>query len=129
MSKEFAEMPIPCKPIRCDSGYFLILDVSACRDTIPQKYLTTHDYEDDMPDKGKSIEKWRFSLPDGTIPLDLAFCRWLMVEFGVVTLPCSKFYGRTSTTTLVDKYVRVSLSQPIENLRVAMDRIKSKMKV
>jgi hypothetical protein len=49
-----------------------------------------------------------------------------MVECGVVTLPCSKFYGRTSTTTLVDKYVRVSLSQPIENLKLAMDRLKAK---
>ena len=50
-----------------------------------------------------------------------------MIEYGVVTLPCSKFYGRTSTTTLEDKYVRVSLSQPIEVLKVAMDRLKSKM--
>ena len=75
---------------------------------------------------GAPIEKWRFSLPDGSIPVDLAFCRWLMVECGVVTLPCSKFYGRTSTTTLVDKYVRVSLSQPIENLKLAMDRLKAK---
>jgi aspartate/methionine/tyrosine aminotransferase len=127
MSKSFADLPIPCKPIKCDGGYFLILDVAACRDAIPEKYLKTHDYEDPNPALGPLVEKWRFNLPSGEIPLDLAFCRWIMIEYGVVTLPCSKFYGRTSTTTLEDKYVRVSLSQPIEVLKVAMDRLKSKM--
>ena len=128
MTAAFASLPIPIKPIRCDSGYFLILDVSACRYAIPEKFLTTHDYEDDNPALGPLVPKWRFTRPDGKIPLDLAFCRWLMMEHGVVTLPCSKFYGRTSTTTLDDKYVRVSLSQPIENLRAAMERMKANMK-
>lgn len=50
------------------------------------------------------------------------------MEHGVVTLPCSKFYGRTSTTTLEERYIRVSLSQPIEALRAAMDRVKANMK-
>jgi hypothetical protein len=49
MSKAFYELAIPVKPIKCDSGYFLIIDVSACRDSIPEKYLRSHDYDADEP--------------------------------------------------------------------------------
>ena len=32
------------KPSIAEGGYFLMCDISACRDIIPKKYLESHDY-------------------------------------------------------------------------------------
>jgi len=38
-------LDIPIKPKTTESGYFMLADISQCRDVIPKKYLETHDYE------------------------------------------------------------------------------------
>ena len=89
-------MALPWKPIKVQGGYFLMADVSECRSLIPEKYFQTHDYEpeDDRPPVGKN----RLNMPDGSIPLDLAFCRWMAIEKGVTMMPNSFFYSSKSQT-------------------------------
>ena len=107
MIQEFKTMDLPVEPLDCYAGYFIILDVSKCKPYIPEKYLASHDYED--PEKGPAISKLRKNMPDGSVPLDLAFCRWLAVEYGVVVMPNCIFYGRESTTTISYCNVRVAI--------------------
>lgn len=37
---------LPVDPLISESGYFLMINVSNCRDLIPEKYLKNHDYEE-----------------------------------------------------------------------------------
>lgn len=53
--KEVKEMSLPWEPLACDSGYFLMVDVSKCRPLIPQMYFETHDY--DMHDEPPATEE------------------------------------------------------------------------
>lgn len=76
---------IPWKPLPCEGGYFLMVDISECEAIIPELYKTTHDYEE-------GVNKYRLQMPSGGIPLDLAFCRWCAVEKGVAMMPNSFFY-------------------------------------
>jgi len=39
LSKEVKEMALPWEPLPCHTGYFLMTDVSKCRDLIPYKYF------------------------------------------------------------------------------------------
>ncbi len=32
-------MDLPWKPLPCKSGYFMVVDISKCRDLIPKKYF------------------------------------------------------------------------------------------
>lgn len=91
LTQGITEMNLPWTPIPCEGGYFLMADITPCVDLIPEKYLTTHDYEpeDDRP----LVNKNRINMPDGKIPRDLAFCRWLAIEKGVTMMPNSFFYG------------------------------------
>jgi len=50
-------------------------DVSAFRDIIPEQFLDSHDYE--SPDDPNPVMKYELTNADGSVPLDLAFCRWL----------------------------------------------------
>ena len=120
---ELAKVDLPFKTIRCDGGYFLIVDISECQKFVPEKYLTSLDYCDDP-----SIKVGKYFMPDGSIPLDAAFCRWMACENGVTMLPMSKFYGRTSTTSVVPHYVRISLSRPVQEFMPAMEILKAKFK-
>jgi hypothetical protein len=43
--KEVKEMDLPWEPLPCNSGYFLMADISKCRDLIPKKYFETHEYD------------------------------------------------------------------------------------
>jgi aspartate/methionine/tyrosine aminotransferase len=52
-------------------------------------------------------------MDDSRIPLDLAFCRWLAVEKGVMMMPCSMFYTSDSPYK-TDHYVRVSISRGLD---------------
>ena len=69
-------------------------DVSECRSLIPEKYFQTHDYEpeDDRPPVGKN----RLNMPDGSIPLDLAFCTTSTTPEGLVICSCSHLNFRFS---------------------------------
>jgi hypothetical protein len=33
---ELTKLDIPVKPLKCESGYFLMLDISECKDIIPE---------------------------------------------------------------------------------------------
>jgi aspartate/methionine/tyrosine aminotransferase len=100
-------MDLPVEALTTEGGYFIICDVSKCKPYIPAKYLTTNDYED--PAKGHPVSKTVKHMPNGSIPFDLAFCRWFAVEYGVIFLPASNFYGRSCTTTVCDNHVRVAI--------------------
>lgn len=113
-------MDLPLEALTTEGGYFIICDVSKCKPYIPEKYLTTKDYED--PAKGHPVSKTDKYMPDGSIPFDLAFCRWFAVEYGVIFLPASNFYGRCSTTTVCDSYVRVAICKDRGYLEKAIER-------
>ena len=75
MTKEMEEMELPVKVANCEGGYFIMVDISDCKPLIDSKYLTEHEYED--KDDPNPVAKYHLYKPDGTIPLDLAFCRWM----------------------------------------------------
>ena len=83
------------KPLNCQSGYFLMADISECKDLIPQKFKESHDFED-LKEGEVGVSKNRYFMEDGRVPLDLAFCRWMAVTRGVIMMPCSLFYSRGS---------------------------------
>ena len=89
--KEVESIPLPWKALPVEAGYFVIMDISACTDYIPKKYLESTEFEDD--DDQKKIKKYEFRMADGKIPLDLAFCRWMAHKNGVVMIPLSFFYA------------------------------------
>jgi len=63
MSNAFKSMDLPVDVINTEGGYFIILDVTKCKPYIPEKYLTTNDYED--PEKGHPVSKTIKKMPDG----------------------------------------------------------------
>lgn len=91
------------------------------RPLIPEKYLTTHDYED--PAAGSAVEKYRFTMPNGAIPLDLAFCRWMACEYGVVFMPISFFYDPGSPNT-DDSCVRMAICKVRKNIETTVERLR-----
>lgn len=47
MMKELNEgMDIPIVAHNCESGYFLMVDISKCIELIPKKYTESHDFEE-----------------------------------------------------------------------------------
>ena len=67
MFKEISEMDLPWKPLPCESGYFMMVDVQACRPLVPKMYFETHDYDkfDEGYEAGKTklITKYNLRLP------------------------------------------------------------------
>lgn len=111
--KELVDMNLPWKPIPCEGGYFLMVDISECADMIPDKYKNTHNYED--PNDPDPVHKYELYMPKtGKIPIDQAFCRWMAVEKKVVMMPNSYFYDKGSDNT-VDKFVRIALCKTKES--------------
>lgn len=78
MIEGLTKIGYPIKPVPCESGYFVMADVSEMKDLIPKKYLETHDFEEDSATS--TIVKNKNFNPDGSIPLDLAVCRWMALE-------------------------------------------------
>ena len=114
-------MAMPWKPVPCEGGYFLMCDITSCTDLIPEKYKTTHDYE---PEDGRPpVAKYRLNMPDGTIPMDLAFCRWMAIEKGVTMMPNSFFYHRNSPT-MNDQYVRLAICKDRQSTTAAAERLR-----
>ena len=62
---------------------------------------------------------------DGSVPLDLAFCRWIAVERGVTMMPCSLFYQKDSTFKS-DNFVRVAICKGMDHTVKAIEKLKSK---
>ena len=106
-------MELPWEPLHCSSGYFMMVDVSKCRSLIPQKYFETHDYDPPSED-GKKILVNHTYMPDGkTIPLDLAFVRWMAIENGVSMMPGCFFYDPKSPF-ISENYVRLAICKDLE---------------
>lgn len=107
------------KPLKCESGFFLVADISQCEELIPNKFIESHDFEEG----GKKIsQKNRYLTSNGKVPLDLAFCRWMAVEYGLVMMPCSLFYHKESPYRS-DKYVRIAICKGLDLTTKAMDRL------
>jgi hypothetical protein len=114
------EIDLPIEPLPVESGYFLIADISKCRDLVPAKYFETHDYEDD---KNTTLAKNYVYNPQGKIPLDLAFCRWMGVEKKVVMMPNCLFYSKGSPL-LTENFVRLAICKGVENTKTALDSLR-----
>jgi hypothetical protein len=37
---------LPVEPLNCQSGFFILVDISACKDLIPKRFTETHDFEE-----------------------------------------------------------------------------------
>lgn len=94
---------LPIKPLRSESGYFLMADISGCKDLIDKKYFTKHDWSDDLT----GIQYNKFENRD-TVPLDYAFSRWLTLEYKVAPMPGSLFYKDGEEEEI---YVRFAICQ------------------
>jgi len=46
LSNEINEMDLPWTPLPCNSGYFLLADISKCKKLVPKRFFETHDYEE-----------------------------------------------------------------------------------
>lgn len=118
---------LPVEPLKSESGYFLMVDVSKCRDLIPEKFLKTHDFED-LSEGQKPVPRNFVFMPDGSVPLDLAFCRWIAIERGVIMMPGSVFYNKDSPYK-DDKCVRLAICKGIDHSSKAINRLRGKQKM
>jgi aspartate/methionine/tyrosine aminotransferase len=108
---------LPWKPIISEGGYFVIFDITDCIVLIPELYTKTHDFEE-------GVCKYRLNMPgDGRIPYDLAFTRWMAVEYGVVMIPLSFFYQVGSVKTK-DNFVRLSIGKLPLSIEKCVERLK-----
>ena len=110
-------MALPWEPLHCNSGYFMMVDVSKCRNLIPKKYFETHDYVEGLATN-------KIYLP-GTknIPLDLAFVRWMGQENGVTMMPNCFFYNSESPY-IAENYVRVAICKDIVSVGKVLERLR-----
>ena len=56
LSHEINSQDMPWKALPCHSGYFMIVDVSKCRDLVPAKYFETHHYDQGEPNPPQKYE-------------------------------------------------------------------------
>ena len=122
MRKEVDSMSLPLKTLNCEGGYFVMADITDCIDLIPKKYLTQHEYED--PTDPNPVNKYHLNKADGTIPKDLAFCRWMAHHHRVAMMPNSFFYTLGSPN-LTDKYVRMAICKKHEDTVKCIESMKS----
>jgi aspartate/methionine/tyrosine aminotransferase len=120
--KELAKVDLPIKPLACESGYFFMVDISACADLIPDRFKSSHDFEEGLAPGENGVTKNRYFMDDGRLPLDLAFCRWIAVTRGVVMMPCSLFYHKSSAIR-EDRYVRLAICKGYETSFKAMQKL------
>jgi len=122
IASALSEMAMPWTPVPVEGGYFLMADITACSDLIPDVYKNSHEYE---PDNGSTpVKKYHLNMPDGKIPLDLAFCRWMAIEKGVVMMPNSFFYHKNSPT-MTDKYVRLAICKERKSTEAAINKLRT----
>ena len=113
---EITEMDLPWKPLPCQSGYFLMADISACKPLIPSNFLETHDYDPVSPD-GTVIPKVELYMPGTSrIPLDLAFSRWMALSNRVTMMPNCFFYNSKSQH-ITENYVRLAICKDLKSIQ------------
>lgn len=103
-------------PVECEGGKYLMVDISRCFDMIPKKYLKSHNYESSTK---SAVKVQHHYMPSGTIPRDLAFCRWMACEKGVAMMPGSFFYPNKAKC-MCDKYVRFTISCDVKTTQAAL---------
>jgi kynurenine aminotransferase len=118
---ELKKIDIPMKMQPCQSGYFMMGDISECFGLIPERFTKSHDFEE-LKEGETGISKNRYFMEDGRVPRDLAFCRWMAVTRGVVMMPCSLFYHKTSAIK-EDRYVRLAICKGMETSVNAVKRL------
>lgn len=91
MIQAWEESKYPVQPAVVEGGYFVMMDVTKCRDMIPEKYFAPGNYEED---KESLVIKREF---EGEVPLDYAFARWMCVEIGLAMMPGSCFEDEEAT--------------------------------
>jgi aspartate/methionine/tyrosine aminotransferase len=99
----------------------LVADISECRDLIPPKYLESHDFEED---DGAPVSKNRIYKVDRTIPIDLAFCRWMAMEYKVIMMPICLFYNENSSLK-TDRYVRMTICKGLDHTKKVITNLKN----
>ena len=120
--KEIAKLDLPMKVLNCESGYFIMADITECKDLIPARFKDSHEFEEGLAPGDKGINKNRYFMEDGRVPLDLAFCRWIAVTRSVVMMPCSLFYHKTSVIR-DDRYVRLAICKGWDTSVNAMKKL------
>ena len=96
MVKEINEgMDLPIKALSCESGYFIMVDITDAISHIPKRYTESHDFEE-LKEGEVGIKINRVFMADGRIPNDLAFCRWMAIERKIMMMPNSLFYHKDS---------------------------------
>ena len=122
--KAVAEMEMPWKPLPCHSGYFMMVDVQACRPLVPESYFTSHDYDPDVTSHRLSMPgSITAEKPQGIVPLDLAFARWMGKENGVTMMPNSFFYAAGSQN-LNENYVRLGICKNLAAAKQAVEKLR-----
>ena len=126
MFKELSEQKeLPLVPLKTESGFFLMVDISKCVEHIPKRYLESHDYE--VLKEGEApVSKNKVFMADGRVPYDLAFCRWMAVERGVIMMPNSLFYHKASPYR-IDTLVRLSICKGVPHSSKAVQRLIGKL--
>ena len=61
--------------------------------------------------------------PQGIVPLDLAFARWMGKENGVTMMPNSFFYSEGSKF-LNENYVRLAICKNLESVKTVCQRLR-----
>jgi aspartate/methionine/tyrosine aminotransferase len=92
---------IPFNPILCESGYFILADVSKARHLVPSKYFKAGNYE---TDPNTQVLQKEFT---NKVPLDYAFTRWFCIEKGLVVMPGTAFCKEAEEAD--DSYIRVAI--------------------
>ena len=114
-------MDLPWEPLPCSSGYFLMVDITKCRGLIPHKYFESHDYEPEGAEGDKVVVNQTY-MPDGkSIPLDLAFVRWMAIENGVSMMPGCFFYDPNSPH-MSENYVRLAICKDLETTKKVCEK-------
>ena len=98
-----------------------MLDITKCEEIIPERYLTSHNYEEN-PLEGHQVCKHELFTPDGKVPRDLAFCRWSAIENGVTMMPSSFFYVE-GDPQMSDQFVRLAICKDTESTKQAIDKL------
>ena len=107
MYEGLQNVSLPIRPLKPQGGYFLVADVEQCRSLVPQRYFESNEYEDDPHTR---IQKIDFGLP---VSLDLAFNRWMMMEYKVAAMPVSLFFDRASPYKS-DRFLRIALCRGMD---------------